>query len=62
VRFVNTGSVGKPKDGNPRAGGCCSKFGDDHAVTSTLHRVLYDIAGMAAAIRAADVLPDQFAT
>ena len=62
VRFVNTGSVGKPKDGDPRAGWVLLEIGDDRTVTSTQHRVLYDIAGMAAAIRAADGLPDQFAS
>jgi hypothetical protein len=30
-------------------------------VTSTLHRVEYDVASMAAAIREADGLPDHFA-
>jgi putative phosphoesterase len=61
VRFINTGSVGKPKDGDPRAGWVLIEIAPDGAVTSTVHRVEYDVANMAAAIRAADGLPDHFA-
>jgi putative phosphoesterase len=61
VRMVNTGSVGKPKDGDPRAGWVLLTI-DPGGVTADLRRVEYDIASMAAAIRAADGLPDHFAT
>jgi len=61
VRFVNTGSVGKPKDGDPRAGWVLLTVEDAGAVTSETHRVPYDIPTMAEAIRAAEGLPDQYA-
>jgi putative phosphoesterase len=58
VLFVNVGSVGKPKDGDPRA---CYGVLDFAAQTSvTFHRVTYDVASVAAAIRRSD-LPDKFA-
>jgi len=62
VRFVNTGSVGKPKDGDPRAGWVLLTIGEDGAVSSELRRCPYDIAAMAAAIRAADGLSDHYAS
>lgn len=61
VRFINTGSVGKPKDGDPRAGWVLLTIDPEGVVTSEVWRVDYDIAAMAAAIRTADGLPDQFA-
>jgi len=61
VRFVNTGSVGKPKDGDPRAAWVLLTVEDAGAVTSETHRVPYDITTMAEAIRAAEGLPDQYA-
>ena len=61
VRFINTGSVGKPKDGDPRAGWVLIEIRQDGTVTSTMHRADYDIASMAAAIREAVCLPDHFA-
>jgi putative phosphoesterase len=62
VRFINTGSVGKPKDGDPRAGWMLLTINPDGTVTSELRRVEYDIAEMAAGVRAADGLPDHFAS
>jgi diadenosine tetraphosphatase ApaH/serine/threonine PP2A family protein phosphatase len=55
--LVNIGSVGQPRDGDPRA-----SFGiyDDDKGTVELHRVSYDIAGAQAKIRAAG-LPDVLA-
>jgi hypothetical protein len=53
--------VGKPKDGDARAGWVLLEIDEDGTVTSELRRVGYDIATMAAAIREADGLPDQFA-
>ena len=61
VRFVNTGSVGKPKDGDPRACWVLLTIDDDGSADVDIRRVPYDIASMAMAIRAADGLPDQFA-
>ena len=54
VRFLNAGSVGKPKDGDWRA---CYVILDDDV---TFRRVTYDVAAAAAAIRATD-LPHEFA-
>ena len=53
--FVNTGSVGRPKDGNPRAGYVILKSGDVE-----FRRVEYDMEAAAQAIRASD-LPDYYA-
>jgi putative phosphoesterase len=62
VLFVNAGSAGKPKDGDPRAAWVLLTIGEDGAVSVDVRRVDYDIAAMAAAIRAAEGLPDRFAT
>lgn len=59
--FVNTGSVGKPKDGDPRACWVLLTVHDDGTMDVDTRRVAYDVASMAAAIRAADGLPDHFA-
>lgn len=73
VHFVNTGSVGRPKDGDPRAGYVTVAFaaadagpGDGAgapapAVTVAFHRVEYDVARAATAVRQS-TLPDAFAT
>lgn len=61
VHFVNTGSVGKPKDGDPRACWVLLTVHDDGTVEVDTRRVDYDISSMAAAIREADGLPDHFA-
>lgn len=55
VLFVNTGSVGKPKDLDWRA---CYVVIDAGAIS--FHRVSYDVAKAAAAIRATE-LPNEFA-
>jgi putative phosphoesterase len=55
VRFVNAGSVGKPKDLDWRA---CWLLLDSGA--AAFHRVRYDVAAAAAAIRATE-LPHEFA-
>jgi putative phosphoesterase len=59
VRFVNAGSVGKPKDGDWRA---CYLVLHTSSGTNPVEffRVRYDVASEAAAIRASD-LPDKFA-
>jgi len=61
VRFINTGSVGKPRDADPRAGWVLLTVQDDGVVTSELRRVEYDVGAMAAAIREARGLPGHFA-
>jgi putative phosphoesterase len=58
VLFVNAGSVGKPKDGDPRA--CYALIDTSGDVSVEFRRVTYDVAAAAAAIRATD-LPAQFA-
>jgi putative phosphoesterase len=58
VLFVNAGSVGKPKDGDPRA--CYALLDLTSATPVHFRRVEYDIAGAASAIRATD-LPHKFA-
>lgn len=57
--FVNTGSVGKPKDGDPRAGFVTLQLGGGETKVD-FHRVTYDVAAAASAIRESD-LPDVFA-
>lgn len=61
VRFINAGSVGKPKDGDPRAAWLLLEAAGDGTVDATLRRVDYDAAAAASAIREADGLPDHFA-
>ena len=61
VLFVNTGSVGKPKDGDPRAAWALLTVEPELPVQVEIRRVPYDIATMAAAIREAGGLPDHFA-
>lgn len=61
VLFVNDGSVGKPKDGDPRAAWALITLEAGKPIQVAIRRVPYDIASMAAAIRAADGLPDHFA-
>jgi predicted phosphodiesterase len=55
--LLNPGSVGQPRDGDPRAAWMLL---DTQAWTASFHRTEYDIAGAAAAIRAAR-LPDSLA-
>ncbi len=59
VLFVNTGSVGRPKDGDPRAGYAVLSLEDD-GFAATHVRVAYDVGAAADAIRASS-LPDEFA-
>lgn len=60
VHFVNTGSVGRPKDGDPRAGYVTLAFDAAGAAEVEFARVEYDVAATASAIRESD-LPDEFA-
>jgi len=57
VWLLNPGSVGQPRDGDPRAAWLLL---DTDAWTAAFHRTAYDVAGAAAAIRAAR-LPDSLA-
>lgn len=50
IYLINAGSVGQPRDGDPRA---AYVLYDDQAKTVTLHRVEYDIPAAQAKIRAA---------
>lgn len=59
VRFVNTGSVGRPKDGDPRAGYTLLHSGDG-TLRPEVVRIEYEVGAAAAAIRDSD-LPDEFA-
>jgi putative phosphoesterase len=59
VLFVNSGSVGKPKDGDPRAGWLELRAAPTY-VEVVMHRVEYDADGVAAEVRAAG-LPAEFA-
>lgn len=64
VRLVNTGSVGRPKDGDPRAGYAVvdvDAHGGDGESEVEFRRVPYDVARAASAIRESS-LPDAFAT
>lgn len=56
-RFINDGSVGKPKDGDPRA---CWALLDTASGALEFRRVEYDVERTAQAILASD-LPDEFA-
>jgi len=56
--FINAGSVGQPRDGDPRA--CCLLY-DDDTEEMTYIRVPYDIRAVAAKIRAAG-LPEYLAS
>jgi predicted phosphodiesterase len=58
IHFVNTGSVGRPKDGDWRAGYVVLDIGTDMNVEFV--RVEYDVQKAADAIRASD-LPSEFA-
>jgi predicted phosphodiesterase len=59
IHVVNTGSVGRPKDGDARAGYVLLDVGANEA-RSELIRVHYDVAEAMRAIRASE-LPDEFA-
>jgi putative phosphoesterase len=59
VRFVNCGSVGKPKDGDPRGAFAVLEPGVD-VVDVTIERVAYDAEAVAAEVREAG-LPAELA-
>ncbi len=59
IHFVNTGSAGRPKDGDPRAGYVVVDA-DAEELEVAFVRIEYDLDRAAAAILASD-LPDRFA-
>lgn len=59
IHFVNTGSVGRPKDGDPRAGYVILELGEVGPVVE-LVRVQYDLEEATRGILASE-LPDEFA-
>ena len=59
ARFINVGSAGKPKDGDPR--GCWALIDAASGGTVEFRRVEYDVERAAGAILASD-LPAEFAT
>ena len=59
VLFVNCGSVGKPKDGDPRGAFAILQAAGD-GIDVTIERVAYDTEAVAAAVRTAG-LPGEFA-
>jgi predicted phosphodiesterase len=61
IHFVNTGSAGRPKDGDPRAGYSLLRIADETSIDVQHIRVDYDIARTAEAIRQS-TLPHAFAT
>jgi predicted phosphodiesterase len=60
VHFVNTGSVGRPKDGDPRAGYSIITVAADGSIEVEHIRVPYDVSRASEAIRRSE-LPDEFA-
>jgi putative phosphoesterase len=60
VHFVNTGSVGRPKDGDARAGYCVLTLGDDGSVSAKQMRLPYDVEAACTRLLAAG-LPAYFA-
>ena len=60
IHFVNTGSVGRPKDGDPRAGYVLLDIGEPDRIEVEIVRVEYDVEHAAKAIIGSG-LPDDFA-
>ena len=61
VLLINDGSAGKPKDGDSRACWTLLTLAAGQAPAVEFRRVAYDIAAMAAAMRAEPGLPDELA-
>ncbi len=60
VLFVNCGSVGKPKDGDPRAAFAILELDDADRVKASIERVPYDAEAVAREVEAAG-LPAEYA-
>lgn len=61
AHYVSSGSVGKPKDGDPRACWVELLLGDAAEVATVVHRVAYDVEKVAVDMRRA-VLPETLIT
>lgn len=57
AHYVSAGSVGKPKDGDPRACWVEVVLGGEGHVGTVVHRVTYDVESVAAAVLAAGLPP-----
>jgi diadenosine tetraphosphatase ApaH/serine/threonine PP2A family protein phosphatase len=60
VHYVNAGSVGRPKDGDPRAGYVLVEVAEDGETRVRVERVPYDVEAAAGKVLAAG-LPAEFA-
>jgi putative phosphoesterase len=60
VLFVNCGSVGKPKDGDPRSAFALLERDESGRVAASIQRVPYDVETVAREVAAAG-LPDEYA-
>ena len=60
VLFINCGSVGKPKDGDPRAGFAILELDESGQVRASIERVPYDAQAVAHEVAAAG-LPGEYA-
>jgi diadenosine tetraphosphatase ApaH/serine/threonine PP2A family protein phosphatase len=60
VLFVNCGSVGKPKDGDPRGAFAVLEDRDDAPLSVRIERVAYDAEAVAREVAAAG-LPAEYA-
>jgi putative phosphoesterase len=60
VLFINCGSVGKPKDGDPRAAFAILEADETGGVRASIERVPYDAQEVSDEVRAVG-LPDEFA-
>ena len=58
--FVNCGSVGKPKDGDPRAAFALLEAGPQIEAVASIERVAYDAEAVAREVAAAG-LPAEYA-
>jgi predicted phosphodiesterase len=61
VLFINAGSAGKPKDGNPQACWVMVSLEKNHPPRVEFHRVSYDVARTATAICRTGHLSDHYA-
>ena len=59
--FVNCGSVGKPKDGDPRGAFAILELDESGRVHASIERVAYDAEAVAREVEAAG-LPGEYAT
>ena len=60
IHFVNAGTAGRPKDGDPRVSFVILEVAADGGITTEFVRVAYDVGRAAKAIRES-ALPDEFA-